>query len=137
MASRKTVMLVVAAVVSAAVVLLVGLANLFTISDASMCGNEIVHQETSVDGKMTAVVFVRNCGATTDNSTQVRLLPADTALPNESGNVFVAYVDPGLVHLSWTGAASLAVSHPKLPRESVFLQEPKVEGISISYATRE
>ncbi len=127
-------MLVVAAGVSAAVILLGGLVQLLSsaLSGESMCENEIVHQETSIDGRKKAVVFERNCGATTSYSTHVRLLRADTALPDESGNVFVAYVDPSLVHLSWTGAESLILSCPKLPQESIFLRERESKGYRLA-----
>ena len=37
----------------------------------------------------------RDCGATTDFSTQASLLPFGAALPNEGGNIFIADTDHG------------------------------------------
>lgn len=54
----------------------------------SMCGNEIITEESSPGGKYKIVVFVRSCGATTGFSTQVSIIPTDRKLrDDESGNV--------------------------------------------------
>jgi len=42
------------------------------------CGNTIVEALPSPDGSHKAVVFVRNCGATTDFSTQMSVLRGDS-----------------------------------------------------------
>jgi len=102
-----------------------------------MCANEVIHEERSPDGERRVVVFERDCGATTRESTQVMILHADAVLPNEGGNAFVAYVDPTLVRVSWAIANSLILSRPNLPMNSIFLQEPKADEVSIAYATRE
>jgi hypothetical protein len=59
------------------------------------CGNDLVKDVRSPNGKTKAVLFERDCGATTSASTQVSLLPSNESLPNEIGNVFVAGKDDG------------------------------------------
>jgi hypothetical protein len=129
----------IAAAVGAVVAVVGGLlfSRTSTLSDASMCANGIVREDTSPDRRWKAVVFERDCGATTRESTQVSIVPAAAELPNESGNVFVAYVDPSLVRVSWTDPNSAIVSRPKLSKESVFLQEEKVKNVTITFVARE
>ena len=55
----------------------------------SGCHNEIFSEVISPNGKYKAVVFERNCGATTGYSTQVSILPASRELQNKKGNVFI------------------------------------------------
>jgi len=58
------------------------------------CTNESVSDAVSPDGRRHAVVFTRDCGATTGFSTQVSVLPAGRR-PSGGGNVFVADGDHG------------------------------------------
>jgi hypothetical protein len=63
-----------------------------------MCGNEI-YQEVYSPGKLyKAVVFQRDCGATTSFSTHVSILKASTILKDEPGNTFIMDGHP-----DWTG----------------------------------
>jgi hypothetical protein len=70
-----------------------------------LCGNTIVATELSPDRKLKAVLFERNCGATTGFSSQVSVLPSDRDLPNEGGNVFAANEARGGEQTTW-GARS-------------------------------
>ncbi len=60
-----------------------------------LCRNTIVRRLTSPDGALEAVLFERNCGATTDFSTQVSVIRTGDELPDSRGNLFVADRDPG------------------------------------------
>jgi hypothetical protein len=84
-----------------------------------MCGNEELSNLPAPDGRHRAVVFQRDCGATTGFSRQVSILPATQALPNEGGNV-LAFGDreqpdpnaPGVgpqLRLAWRTADTLEV----------------------------
>jgi hypothetical protein len=55
----------------------------------SGCANTVLSDAASPDGRRHAVVFERDCGATTGFSTQVSVLPAGRS-PSGGGNVFVA-----------------------------------------------
>ena len=53
-----------------------------------MCGNQVISETPSPDNKHKAVVFVRDCGATTGFSTQVSILKYDNKIrDDESGNI--------------------------------------------------
>jgi hypothetical protein len=49
----------------------------------------------SPDGKIEAVVFKRDCGATTDFTTQISILRKGASLPNQAGNAFTADTNHG------------------------------------------
>jgi hypothetical protein len=50
------------------------------LTGCSMCGNEPLHTETSPDGKLVAIAFLRDCGATTAYSTQVSIFGTSSRL---------------------------------------------------------
>jgi len=88
-----------------------------------MCGNREVVRVPSPDGTLEAVLFQRDCGATTDFSTQVSIVPTGERLADQGGNAFVAdanhdratRVASGGPHasISWRGARALVVRyHP-------------------------
>ena len=55
-----------------------------------LCGNEVLQELPSPGAPLVAVVFRRDCGATTDVSTQLSILARGATLQNRAGNVFVA-----------------------------------------------
>jgi len=105
------------------------------------CENESVGEHTSPDGKYKAVLFVRDCGATTGFSTQVSLLRSNQNLKNESGNLFIADTDHGKipsdpkggleVRIVWKGSKDFYIFHHESAR--VFKAEKKVKGINVEY----
>jgi hypothetical protein len=110
---------------------------------AAGCGNDLVNEVRSPGGKIKAVVFQRDCGATTGFSTQVSLLSSNKSLPNESGNLFVATTDHGnapaaawggpIVEISWTDDANLLLRHDK--RAGLSKREESLGGVKIRYET--
>ena len=88
-----------------------------------MCGNREVKRVASPDGALEAVLFQRDCGATTDFSTQVSIVRTGERLADEGGNAFVADANHGRApragwggppaSISWRGARALVVHyHP-------------------------
>jgi hypothetical protein len=87
------------------------------------CGNDEVARVPSPDAKFEAVVFQRDCGATTGFTTQISILPKDASLPKSAGNLFVADSNRGAapsakwggppVDVKWSANRSLTiVTHP-------------------------
>ena len=77
---------------------------------SSGCANAEQQRVVSPDGHREAVVFERDCGATTDYSTQVSILKAGAALPNDAGNAYiyghrtrltVAWLSPSVVTIGY------------------------------------
>lgn len=79
-----------------------------------MCGNEILNEVTSPDKAYKAVVFQRNCGATTGFSTQVSIIYAHDELENESGNIYTidGHPDDVAPAIMWKSSSELIVHHP-------------------------
>jgi hypothetical protein len=108
---------------------------------SGVCANEGLADRASPDGRWHAVVFQRDCGATTGSSTQVSVLPAGDSLRNEGGNAFTADddhgappVDPGgspSVSARWIATDTLEVRFH--PRSRVFTRESQVGAVAIRY----
>lgn len=113
---------------------------LYVIADA-MCQNEVLADERSPDGQYRVIKFQRDCGATTDFSTQVSVIPAWWYLRNVSGNLFVADTDHGKapsgagggpdVRVEWMSPSMLLVSYH--PDARVFKSESVVGNVSVRY----
>ncbi len=108
------------------------------------CRNEILRILYSPAKRLKAVVFQRDCGATTGFSTQISIISADDDLPNEGGNVFVADADHGRspsglgggppVEVEWKGESSLNITYDN--RARVFLRKDLQNGVVITYSER-
>jgi hypothetical protein len=121
--------------------LLLAFAVVWFLHDSPSCGNDSLVQLPSPDGLHKAVVFQRDCGATTDFSTQVSVLRASSSLGDASGNAFSSDTNHGAApsgagggpetKVRWLSPTELAISHHKLAR--VFLAESRVDGVLITY----
>lgn len=104
------------------------------------CSNTTMQTTLSPDKIYKAVLFERDCGATTGFSSQVSVLSVDSKLPNDGGNIFVAdlkgkgprgaWGGPD-VHLGWLGNRQLEVRYDHSAR--TFKREPKSHGVKIHY----
>lgn len=90
---------------------------------------------------MKAVLFSRDCGATTGFSSQISILRVDETLSG-SGNAFSADSDHGaaktgswggpVVEMAWISARALSISYASQAR--IFKNEREAHGVSITYA---
>ena len=104
------------------------------------CGNRVIEDVPSPNGRQHVVVFVRDCGATTDFSTQVSVLPAGEAV-SDGGNVFIVDADRGrapraahggpAVTTGWVSNDQLEIRYDQ--RVRVFRQERARGAMRISY----
>ena len=94
------------------------------------CANAQISEAVSSDGKLKAVTFRRDCGATTKETAQVSILPAKKPLPNEAGNVFVAAGDPVIV-VRWISGTHLSISGGGA--SGAFKAEKSFQGVEITY----
>lgn len=102
--------------------------------EAGICGNTVGQTVVSPDGQLQAVVFERDCGATTGFSTQVSILRANQPLPNEGGSVFVTDApDASALPVVWTGARTLQIQYPA--QTKVFYQATAA-GVSLGLFRR-
>ena len=74
-----------------------------------LCANDDLRESVSQNGRLKAVRFRRDCGATTAFSTQVSILPTASNLPNEAGNVFSVAGEPAII-VRWIDDKHLIIS---------------------------
>ena len=79
-----------------------------------MCGNDIYKEYISPNGKLKAVVFQRDCGATTGFSTQISVMAAKDDLKNEAGNIYIIDGQPSQPSpkVFWRNNNELIISKP-------------------------
>jgi hypothetical protein len=95
------------------------------------CENEAAQYLSSPGGQYRAVIFYRNCGATTNFVTNVSLLKElEIVNHSETGNLLVASGKLP-IQLNWTSATHLIVTYPtgSEPR----LIKPAYEGVTVDY----
>jgi hypothetical protein len=111
-------------------------------ASSALCSNSVLSETLSPGAELKAIVFTRNCGATTAFSTPVSFLPTSaTLLARDSGNLFIADTDHGAVpagpgggpdvQVEWVGRNRLRVRHDH--RARIFKAEQTVAGVRIEY----
>jgi hypothetical protein len=99
------------------------------------CGNKVLVETPSPGNEKRAVLFQRDCGATTDFSIHLSVLNRSEALPRSAGNVFVADADHGKVamdvHTRWESSDHLIVDFPAPAR--VLQKRERANGVRVSY----
>jgi len=104
------------------------------------CANRVLGDIPAPDARHHAVIFMRSCGATTDVSTQISVLPAGRS-PAGAGNVFVADTDHGrapagpgggpTVAVRWLDGHTLEVRYDH--RARVFTQRARSNGTDLRF----
>jgi len=107
--------------------------------ETGLCVNTEIRRLASPDGRLEAVLFERNCGATTGFSSQVSILAAGAALDPVGGNALVIDADHGAapteawggpeVEMRWVGPRTLRLRHH--PAARVFHEGDRIAGVSI------
>lgn len=115
--------------------------TLLSYSNDGLCSNLLLNEVMSPDGYWKAVVFERNCGATTGFVTHVSIIQASGDLPGGGGNVFVADTDHDRapagsgggpeIRVAWSSPSVLHVGHHPLVR--IFRAESIFQGIHVEY----
>lgn len=117
------------------------------------CGNDVLARVPSPNGSHQAVVFERDCGATTGFSTQVSIVESDetflqqpsTWRATEQGNVLIIDDDHGAapqgpgggpkVDVAWSGEAQLVLTYH--PRARVSRAVERIDDIRVRHQRAE
>ncbi|MGH8454337.1 MAG: DUF5412 family protein [Nevskiales bacterium] len=87
----KILLRILAVLVGLGLVLFVGLYifmyHFFASGGLSLCGEELISESVSPDGKYVAAVYIRNCGATTGYVTHVNVRRHDEEFSADSSGV--------------------------------------------------
>ena len=76
----------------------------------NLCANTVLKAETSPSGRKTVVVFERDCGATTDFSTQVSVFDSAKLSDRATGNVLVTDGRREGIDVRWSDETTLVVT---------------------------
>lgn len=111
-------------------------AILTNIPPDSICANDIRGESPSPNKTHQAFFFSRDCGATTDYSIHVSVLPFGAHLDNEPGNVFIASStvpndSNSEIQVQWLSDNSLYIRHKALG--NVVLNNKTVNGVEVTY----
>ncbi|MFI2858461.1 hypothetical protein ACH6EH_15225 [Paenibacillus sp. JSM ZJ436] len=100
---------------------------LLTSCDSDLCTNDVVEKLDSPDNSKSAVIFIRACGATTDESYQLSILEEGEDLTNQKGNI---YISKGNFEVDWSNNNKIHVSFYS---SEVFKQETQFQDVEIEY----
>lgn len=113
----------------------------FTFQPSEMCGNHLIESKFSPNKKFKVLIFSRECGATTGNSTQISIVDYDDKLEkNDSGNIFIADYNHGEAKMNgeiinvktkWLNNENLIIEYDEKVR--IFKIEDSKNGINITY----
>jgi hypothetical protein len=95
------------------------------------CEDDIKDQVVSPSGDYVATWLVRNCGATTDYSSLVKVHPSRTSSADEEV-VFIAKGDPE-IRLTWQEDSVLKIACDACTNDRIFQQVRSWRGVSINY----
>ncbi|MFV0368437.1 MAG: hypothetical protein ACK5KM_08260 [Hyphomicrobiaceae bacterium] len=132
----------------------IALASFIALSACSdPCANKEIARALSPDGEWLAVLFTRDCGATTSISTQVTLMKPDAGDTNGPGNVLTMTAGGNSPLAEWGGPwASLAWTqgdrgNPLAPRQLLvvildaeartFTRVEMIEGVQVIFEPRD
>lgn len=93
------------------------------------CENQIQQQLPSPDHRFQAILFSRECGATTRQNSQISILSEKTKLPDDGANVFIS--DRQDLTLYWSGENTLHIVRD--PAVRAYKSEPRVGGVAVVY----
>ena len=98
------------------------------------CENELLFQVNSPDNQYKAVIFTRDCGATTAKSYQISILKIDKEFDNkEKGNLFIAELGSRpLVPIGFAWSSDSLHVHINDPKE-IFLQKDSMLNQPVTY----
>jgi hypothetical protein len=134
MLQNKWIKLLLWLVVGLAGFLALALAGLYLLlMSLDLCANEIHQEVYSPERTLKAVIFQRDCGATTGFSTHVSIVPAEEELGNDrAGNLYIANGHPAesSLVLQWSSETAMTISGYT---QDAIKQEHRVEGIKILY----
>jgi hypothetical protein len=94
------------------------------------CVNSILMEVLAPNRKLKAVLFSRDCGATTSFGTHVSIPPASSRLPDEGGSVVVVRDEPKMT-IRWIDDRHLNISGSSAG--AAFLRLPDFRGVRITY----
>jgi hypothetical protein len=116
--------------IAIAVIPLFALVGLFWWIAAGLCGNTEAFERPSPSGAYRAVVFDRDCGATTALSTQISVLKSNQRLKNGmSGNCVIFQRETSGIEFAWKSDTELVIELAGKP----LVKNDQCGGVHVTY----
>lgn len=131
------------------VTVFIGCTALLSHFGAGLCAETVIAEIPSPSGKMKALIYQIDCGATSDFNTHVSVMPHDSSLAQESkrffggGSFFLADGNHGKapagpgggpeVRLRWVSDGEIEIQHHDLAR--VIRKNASADGVTIKYSS--
>ncbi len=91
-------------------------------------------RQLSPNRELKAVVFVRDCGATTSFSSQIAILESSEKLTSrDGGNIYIVNEQLDNLKVKWLSNKKLLIESPKVPKRKIFEQKRLFKGVEIEY----
>ena len=131
MAKIQKIVLMIAAGLAVSFLLIYAVL-VYVFSGRGLCGNTVYQELASPNKSHRAVVFERNCGATTGFSTQLSVLSASEVLQNVPGNTYIVDGQPDFANLKlrWLTDDHLLVGNAVTTAHTVRTQ---VNSVTVTY----
>lgn len=97
------------------------------------CGDQVTQTAVFPEAAFTAVVYVRNCGASTDWATRVDLVSAIKEAGRDDSNTIVIVKGSQPVTIEWENDKKIIISLPRMDLECIYKQQTQSGGILIEY----
>lgn len=101
------------------------------LNDYGLCDVTEIAKVPSPQGDLVAIVFEKDCGATTSFNTQIALVRNDAWAHLLPLHAFVVVNERGNLHPVWVDNNKIRISLPQ--NDEVYLREKHALGVTISY----
>lgn len=129
----KILVRILGGILLTAVLAISGCGLVFWLASTSLCRSEVFQEVYSPDGRYKAVVFQRDCGATTGFRTHISIIKSSTTIKNQTGNIFQAdgYPDWFSIRVIWQDDEHVIIEHNGKPISDV--AQSKSGNIEVQY----
>jgi hypothetical protein len=107
---------------------------LIILSVGCTCGNQVLTEQDSPDGRYVAALFERNCGATTDYVIAVNIRDREESLAGTTSDDVLLVSGLPSIEIRWEGPRQLVVQLPVLRgTEQVYRRTSSWRDVAIAY----
>lgn len=103
-----------------------------SVAGCSPCADEVIWRRLSPDAKLTATVFLRDCGATTKPVSWVTVHPSAERYDKEK-DIALTADRVQKIEVTWTDNSNLSIRCLTCQRSEVHAQRTKVGLVSVHY----
>lgn len=97
------------------------------------CGDRIMQAAVCPEGSPAAVVYERNCGASTDWATRIDLVSSAEDMGKDDRNTIFIIKGSQQVTAAWKDSGSLMITFPQIDAKDIYKQQDRSGEITVEY----